>query len=323
MQWSHNNRVCIVQAWAYAHAVGELNVLFDAQGDVESCEGTTTLLLGNTFLLDSKETDVVEQEKILEILKSKKNIEIVSKDEVTLKALEPFKSQIEQKAKEVVGYSKSHLTNKRVPDSINPQGSDLAPLVCKAFMLSDANADVCIQNAGAVRTSLDAGEITIEIVYALLPFKSTLFEIKMKGSEIKEVLEDALSNYYDAGGSSGSFPYSYALRYDINATQSKNNRISNVQIMEKESGIFESIKNDKLYTVVTNSYTAEGRDGYATFARVQSERGEGVDTYLDYAMSFIDFLKAQKEAGEELEKLSEDRFPIRCYSDALFSSCDK
>ena len=48
-----------------------------------------------------------------------------------------------------------------------------------------------------------------------------------------------------------------------------------------------------MYTIVTNSFTAGGKDGYVTFKTVQDQRGKGVDTYLDYAMSYVKYVESK------------------------------
>lgn len=64
-----------------------------------------------------------------------------------------------------------------------------------------------------------------------------------------------------------------------------------------------------MYTVVTNSYTAGGKDGYTTFATVQEKRGAGVDTYLDYAMSFVRYV----EKNKNISKLPSADYSIKSY----------
>ena len=44
------------------------------------------------------------------------------------------------------------------------------------------------------------------------------------------------------------------------------------------------------YTLVTNNYVAGGRDGYLSFKTVKNDR-RYVDTYLDYAQSFVDYVE--------------------------------
>jgi len=65
---------------------------------------------------------------------------------------------------------------------------------------------------------------------------------------------------------------------------------------------------------VTNSYIAGGKDGYTTFATVQEERGDGVDTYLDYAMSFVRYVQNLWSEGKEVEKLPTDEHCIKSFT---------
>ena len=41
---------------------------------------------------------------------------------------------------------------------------------------------------------------------------------------------------------------------------------------------------------VTNNYISAGRDGYLTFGDITKE-GRVTDTYLDYAQSFVDYVR--------------------------------
>jgi 5'-nucleotidase len=136
----------------------------------------------------------------------------------------------------------------------------------------------------------------------------------MKGSEIKQVLEDALINFKDNGGSSGSFPYAYGLRYDMDMTLPKSQRILNLEIMDRKSKKWSPIDMSKLYVIVTNSYTAQGRDGYTTFKEVQKER-PGTDTYLDYAMSFVAYVKALEKEGKGVTALPKEEHCIKSYKE--------
>ena len=46
---------------------------------------------------------------------------------------------------------------------------------------------------------------------------------------------------------------------------------------------------ENTYRLVTNNYIAAGRDGYNTFKGVKNY-GRYLDTYLDYAQSFVDYV---------------------------------
>jgi 5'-nucleotidase len=217
----------------------------------------------------------------------------------------------------VIGRADEALPHSRVPGhdysgGALPLGSHIAPVVAKAFYERDDNADICIQNAGGVRIGIVQGQITYDTSYTLLPFSNTLYEIKMYGSEIKAVLEDAMENIAQ-GGSTGSFPYSYPLKYDVDASRPFGSRVSNLEIKDRRTNVYSSLRDDTLYVVVTNNYTAKGRDGYTTFATVQAQRGEGTDTYLDYALSFVNYVKGLAANGEGLGPLPAEDHCIKSY----------
>jgi len=313
------HKVCVVSAWQYAYAVGHLNVDFNDQGEVVNCNGVTTLLLGNSFRQKNNEGEYVEvndtvKNQILELINnSEDKLEIVPEDPTALAALQTYKDQIEEQSNTVIGRAAEDLPHLRIPDAEHPKGSEIAPLVAKSFYEKVPYADLCIQNAGGVRISIDAGDITIGEVYTLLPFANTLYTLQLTGAEVKQVLEDALANFLDNGGSTGSFPYAYGIRYDIDLSQPQNQRISNLEIMDKQTKQFHPIDPNTLYTVVTNSYIAAGKDGYTTFKTVQDNGRPGVDTYYDYAMSFVDMVKNLTAQGKELEKLPREEHCIHSF----------
>jgi 5'-nucleotidase len=316
--------VCIAQAWQYAYAVGHLNVYFDKAGDVSSCAGDSVLLIGDSFKQDDEtgaKVDVSADVKaeILATISAHSNLEQVEKDSVTEATLSTYRSQVDAQKNVVIGTSSELIGHSRIPgdnyDKLTtlPLGSDIAPIVAKSFYDLSKRADACIQNAGGVRTPVLAGDVTMGTAYTLLPFANTLFEIDMKGSEIKQVLEDALNNYIDNGGSTGSFPYAYGLRFDIDTTQTTNNRISNLEIKDRTTGTWSTIDNTTMYVIVTNSYTGGGKDGYVTFKTVQDERGPGIDTYLDYALSFVRYVENLTKEGKALEKLPSTEHCIKSF----------
>jgi 5'-nucleotidase len=319
--------VCIAQAWEYSKMVGELHVNFDAAGMVTECKGTPHLLLGSKFKqknAEKKRVDVNETVKasILSVIDANPNLSIVAKDKNIQSKLSIYKEQVDQLKKKKIGRTATGLKHIRIPlhdyngndGKAMPLGSEIAPIVSKSFYDLSLRADACIQNAGGVRISLNEGKITYDTAYTLLPFSNTLYEIDMKGSEIKQVLEDALINFKDNGGSSGSFPYAYGLRYDIDMTQPKSQRILNLEIMDRKSKKWSPIDMSKLYVIVTNSYTAQGRDGYTTFKEVQKER-PGTDTYLDYAMSFVAYVKALEKEGKGVTALPKEEHCIKSYKE--------
>ena len=318
-----NKQVCVVQAWEYAHLLGDLDVVFDKAGDVLYCTGQPKILAGDVFKRknkDGKKVEVSEDEKrkILKILTAASNIDIVEENKEALKIVKEYEDKVNEKKTIVIGSAGEEIGHSRIPgdtyDKINtlPLGSDIAAIVAKSFYDLSKLADACIQNAGGVRTPIMKGDISMGDAYSLLPFSNTLFEIQMTGSEIKQVLEDAIANV-KTGGSTGSFPYSYALKYDVDMSKDINNTVSNLEILNRKTQIWGELIKDKMYTIVTNSYTAGGKDGYTTFKTVQDKRGKGVDTYLDYALSFVKYVEHKKANNEEVMILPKDLHSIKSF----------
>lgn len=285
------------------------------------------MLIGDQFLVKDSDGHKVpaDDATLAEIHKEINASDVVeiAEDPDTLEAISVYKDQIDAKKAETIGHAAEDLRHIRIPGhdylgndgSSMPHGSEIAPVVAKAFYEEYKPADACIQNGGGVRINIPAGKISMGEAYELLPFSNTIYAIDMKGSEIKQVLEDALANFADNGGSTGSFPYAYALRYDINMSKGHDQRISHLQIKDRKSGTWSDIDPDKFYTVVTNSYIAGGKDGYATFARVQKERGKGTDTYLDYAMSFVDYVERLEKEGKKVHRLPTEDLCIQHYTE--------
>lgn len=320
--------VCIAQAWAYAKIVGRLDVAFNEEGIVTSCSGTPVLVIGDALKRKDakgnyKEVNATVRTKILEVIANSDTIEIVKKESRVEAVLDQYKAQVDRKKQEVIGQAAADLRHVRIPGhdylgnrgSDLPLGSEIAPVVARAFYDRIPLSDACILNAGAVRTNVEAGKITIDTAYTLLPFSNTLYTLKMKGSEIAQVLEDALFYYHDGGGSTGSFPYAYGLRYNVDMTRPPNRRVRDLQIRERDNGAWSDISDNTLYTVVTIDYLASGKDGYTTFKTVQDEHGKGTDTFLEYAMEFVDYVKGLQAEGKRVERVSRSEHCIQSYKE--------
>ncbi len=320
--------MCIAQAWAHAMVLGEVNVKFDANGTVVSCTGTPHLLIGKGFRqkIHHKKVDVNASTQVLieSVIAQHPNLDLVDPDPALQAKLDGYKKQVDAKKNNPIGKADEMLKHIRIPghsyggiDGSNmPLGSDIAPVVSKAFYEASKRADACIQNAGGVRITIHSGPVSYGTAYELLPFSNTLYEIDMKGSDIHDVLEDAISNYKDnTGGSTGSFPYAYGLRYDVDVSQPKGKRVTNIEIMDRKTKKWSPLDVNKTYVIVTNNYIAEGRDGYTTFKKVQQAGAHAVDTYLDYAESFVNYVKKLAAEGKGLTKLPKAEHCIKSYKE--------
>lgn len=314
VQDKSGNLVCVVQAWEYSQVVGKLNVSFDENGVVTSCEGTPYLLLGDSFKRKQKvagkskkvELSGAARQKILDQIKADPQLEITLEDASAKAKLAEFSGRVDELKKEKIAIAKDNLCLERIPgqgksalcsvSATKRMGSDITNIVAQAFLAMAIESDVSIQNGGGVRVDVRKGDITIGTAYTLLPFANTIFELDMTGAEIKSTLEDALAFAHSEGGSTGAYPYAAGLRWKVDMTKPRNKRVYDLQVKPKGSGSWKAISANKLYKVATNSYIAGGKDGYETMGKIAKERR--LDTYLDYAQSFVEYVKSKGQIGK-------------------------
>lgn len=320
-------QVCIVQAWEYAHLLGKLDVTFDGNGVVTSCAGHPVMPVSPDFVYeyadgDKRTLDSSDTFKVIQAITDHDEI-VTSYGDATSEALiAQFNTELDVLKQQVIGTVSQDLCLGRWPgdgrstlcdrSATYTNGSDISDIVAKAFMNVTPTADIAIQNAGGVRVDVSAGQYTIADAYTLLPFSNTLVTLNMTGAQIVQVLEEALANTLDNGGSSGSYPYASGLRYNVNASATQGNRISQVEINPRLSGSWASIDLNANYVVATNDFIASGRDGYDTFGEVYSA-GNFVDTYTEYAQGFVDFLKQLTSNGQSLSKLPAEEYSTQRY----------
>ena len=133
----------------------------------------------------------------------------------------------------------------------------------------------------------------------------------MTGEQIKNVLEDAINFYLDPAGSWGAYPRASGLRYNVNEALPFGSRVSALEINPKLEGTWAPIDMSGIYIVVTNNFIATPRDGYFEFGKIPEEKK--VDTYVEYAQSFIEY----SESVGILEPVPEDRASTQEWSSEL------
>jgi len=303
--------VCIGQAWEYAKATGLMNVQFDAAGAVQSCGGQSTLLIGDSFKrkdADGKWQTMAEADRsalVTKLASSQPQVKVLTPDATATVALKSYSDQVAAEKAKPIGSTTEALCLVRVPgESTNrsagvegceaantlARGSDIAQVVAEAFLYAGKRADFSLQNAGGVRVPLKAGSLSMNDAFTLLPFTNVLVELEMTGAEVLAAVEDGVDNFVaNPSSGTGSYPYAAGLRWDVDMSQPKGQRLSNVQVRNKQTGVWAPLETSKSYVLVTNDYIASGKDGYTSLG-VVSKAGRSVNTYLLYTQSFVDYV---------------------------------
>ena len=317
------NTVCVVQAWQYSQIVGELNVDFDEDGNVKSCKGTPHLMLANSFKRKNADGDRVEiegeaRQAVLQAIADNPSLNLTSDDPDATALLKVFSSKVDELKSQKVGEVSTDLCFERIPgqgrsklcdvSDTAENGSDISNLVAHAFREMSRTSEIAIQNGGGVRIDVPKGDFSVGTAYKLLPFANTIVELEMTGEEISKVLEEALDLALKPDGSTGAYPYAAGLRWHVDASKPFGSRFSNIQFKAPGDNQWSELDLMRTYKVATNNYIAAGKDGYKTFG-VVSKSGRMVDTYLDYAQSFVDYVRKYE---------SIDKLPLEDYSTQSF-----
>ena len=178
-------------------------------------------------------------------------------------------------------------------------GGGVCNVVAKAFLEVTPTASFALQNGGGCRTDIPSGDFTFGAAYSLLPFSNTLVTLDLTGQQVIDVLNEAFAFSADPTGSSGAYPYGSGIRWTVDYPTPGVTEMT-VEVNPRLEGTWEAIDVDATYTLVTNSFIAAGRDGYATFVSATNV----VDTFTEYAQAFVDYA----ESVGVLEDLPADEY---------------
>jgi 5'-nucleotidase/UDP-sugar diphosphatase len=208
-----------------------------------------------------------------------------------------FQDEIGPRQQEVVGFAAENLCFERIPGqgrsvicdvcATFEQGSDISQAVTASFLDALPSADLALQNAGGVRTDIRAGNVTYGDAYNLLPFGNVLVTLPITGAQLKEMLEAAIQ--FSLVESDGAYPYVSGLRFDVDASAPEGRKVSNLEVNPRLSGEWTaldvSLDTATTYTLVTNDYSAQGKDGYDILGSLPA-----TNSFLDYVEAFLRFL---------------------------------
>ena len=224
--------VPVVQAYAYSRYVGHLVLTFDDAGKLISAEG-------QPVLLDNS----------------------VTPDETIAARVAEMAAPIEELRNKVVAETSAPIDGDR--NNCRAKECEMGTLVAEAMLarVKDQGVTIAIQNGGGLRSSIDAGPITMGEVYSVLPFQNTLATFQLKGSDVVAALENGASQYEEVAG---RFAQVAGLKYTVDPAAAAGSRISDVMVMNGAD--WAPIDPEATYGVVSNNYMRGGGDGYDVFA---------------------------------------------------------
>lgn len=225
-------KVPVVQAGQYSKYLGDLKVVFDDSGVVKESKG-------DPILIDSS----------------------FKPDEATLKRIDELKAPIEALKTKVVGSSEGPIEGDRKVCRVKE--CSMGNLVADATLarVKDQGVTIAFANSGGLRSSIDAGDVSMGEVLTVLPFQNTVATFQLKGEDIRAALENGVSQIDDGAG---RFMQVSGMKYSFDRSKPAGSRVVSVDVKEGEA--FVPLDPAKTYIVAANNYVRTGGDGFKVFA---------------------------------------------------------
>jgi len=165
-----------------------------------------------------------------------------------------YYQKLDEQFREVIGEAKVPLDGER--ERIRYEETNLGDFVAD-IMREFTSADVALINAGALRSSIDAGPVTVEEVFKMMPYENEVLTVELSGAEIEQVLTRAVSG--TRADEDGGFLHVSGIRFKI-----KGGKVEDLTVGGQP------VQPEKNYQVAITDFMASGGDGYDLFKRKAS-----------------------------------------------------
>lgn len=200
--------------------------------------------------------------------------------------LAPYKAKIDSMMYRVVGTAEMSM-DKGAPESLL---SNLVADVLReaAVQVLGKPADMGLVNMGGLRNVLTEGPITCENIYEILPFENSLCVLTLKGIYLNNLFENIAARHGE--GVSG-----------VKLTISKEGKFLKATVAGKP------VEDDKLYTVATIDYLADGNDGMTALPQAEKRECPADATLRGLFMQYVEKQTAQ---GQKITSRMEGRITV-------------
>lgn len=192
------------------------------------------------------------------------------------------------RVKDVIGYSTEAMSAEYPESALSNWFIDL--LMAKVGELSGRKVDIGIANFGGIRVDMPQGDIILDDMLSMFPFKNQLAYVEHTGREIRAILEDmAAHKFHVLGG--------------VRVVSDQGRLIS------AEIG-GEPIDDDRIYGVATISFLLDGGDGLTL-----RDNAVSLTLYdqVDIIDAVLEYIYAETAAGRPIEYRTDGRVVVKDY----------
>lgn len=157
--------------------------------------------------------------------------------------------------------------------------SNTGDLVTDAYRII-TGADIGLLNAGAIRNSLKAGDLTYGDLMSLLPYDNLMCVAEATGAQLLNLL---VVNTAKLPRPDGQFPAVSGMHYTVDANT---HEVSNVTVLNKDSGQYEPLDLERVYTIASTDYAICNGGFRNTLAEARILR----QGFMSYCDAFIEYV---------------------------------
>ena len=124
-------------------------------------------------------------------------------------------------------------------------------------------SDIALFNGGGFRADREypsGSQLTVGDIQKELPFHNKIVNLRVSGKMLKASLENGLSRINEA---KGRFPHVSGIRVEYNPAAPPLERVTSIKIIDQP------IDPEKLYTLTTVDFLADGGDGYTVLKKAE------------------------------------------------------
>ena len=189
------------------------------------------------------------------------------------------------RVKDVVAYSPEEMRARHPESGLSNWFVDI--VIAKTQELAGKPVSFGVTNFGGIRANMPKGDVILDDLLSMFPFKNSLVYLEMKGSTIRQILEKMAATRFQVIG---------GVRVVV-----ENGKLQSVEV----DG--EPLDDEKVYGVATISFLLRGGDGLSL--------EEGALTVQNFDVDIIDavleHVYAETAAGRPIESKTDGRIVIK------------
>ncbi|MCU6330298.1 bifunctional metallophosphatase/5'-nucleotidase [Enterobacter quasiroggenkampii] len=200
-------------------------------------------------------------------------------DPQTKRVIDGWNKKLDEEVQKTVAQSPVELTR------AYGESASLGNLAADALLVAAGkNTQLALTNSGGIRNEIPSGAITIGGVISTFPFPNELATMDLTGKQLRTLMEHA------AGLTNGVLQVSKGVEMKYDSSKPIGQRVVSFTLNGKP------IEDATVYHIATQSFLADGGDGFTTFTEGKTRNTTG-GYYVSNAV--IDYFKAGNTITDE------------------------